>query len=95
MPGRIDNDIKNRYNASLKKFKTDQEYLESIERKRDRSKSSVRKDGESISVQQRVEKHISTRTRESKRKREQANTRSTLKDIEDTISVSSENIKHS
>jgi hypothetical protein len=38
MPGRIDNDIKNRFNASLRKFKTFDEYLEQIDRKRDKSK---------------------------------------------------------
>ena len=35
MPGRIDNDIKNRFNACLKKFKTFDEYLESQEKKTD------------------------------------------------------------
>ena len=51
MPGRIDNDIKNRFNASLKKFKTTDEYLESIEKKRDRSKSSLtKKEVDSLSV---------------------------------------------
>jgi hypothetical protein len=34
MPGRIDNDIKNRFNASLRKYKTFDEYLESIDKKR-------------------------------------------------------------
>lgn len=36
MPGRIDNDIKNRFNASLRKYKTFDEYLESIDKKRER-----------------------------------------------------------
>lgn len=36
MPGRIDNDIKNRFNASLRRFKTFDEYLESIDKKRER-----------------------------------------------------------
>lgn len=38
MPGRIDNDIKNRYNASLKKYKTFDEYLEANDRKREKQK---------------------------------------------------------
>ena len=36
MPGRIDNDIKNRFNASLRRFKTFDEYLESIDKKREK-----------------------------------------------------------
>jgi hypothetical protein len=36
MPGRIDNDIKNRFNASLRKYKTFDEYLESIDKKREK-----------------------------------------------------------
>ena len=35
MPGRIDNDIKNRFNASLRKYKSFDEYLESIDKKRE------------------------------------------------------------
>ena len=38
MPGRIDNDIKNRFNASLRKYKTFEQYLEANDRKRDKSK---------------------------------------------------------
>ena len=38
MPGRIDNDIKNRFNASLRKFKTFEEYMEANDKKRDKSK---------------------------------------------------------
>ena len=33
MPGRIDNDIKNRFNASLKKFKNVDEYCEQTDKK--------------------------------------------------------------
>lgn len=38
MPGRIDNDIKNRFNASLRKYKTFDEYLEANDKKREKSK---------------------------------------------------------
>ena len=38
MPGRIDNDIKNRFNASLRKYKTFEQYLEANDRKREKSK---------------------------------------------------------
>jgi hypothetical protein len=36
MPGRIDNDIKNRFNASLRKYSSFEEYLESIDKKREK-----------------------------------------------------------
>ena len=36
MPGRIDNDIKNRFNASLRKYSCFEEYLESIDKKREK-----------------------------------------------------------
>jgi hypothetical protein len=36
MPGRIDNDIKNRFNASLRKFKTFEGYLEAHDKKREK-----------------------------------------------------------
>lgn len=39
MPGRIDNDIKNRFNASLRKYKSFDEYLESIDKKRSKHKT--------------------------------------------------------
>ena len=38
MPGRIDNDIKNRFNASLRKYKTFDQYVEANDRKREKSK---------------------------------------------------------
>lgn len=38
MPGRIDNDIKNRFNASLRKYKTFEEYLIANDKKREKSK---------------------------------------------------------
>lgn len=38
MPGRIDNDIKNRFNASLRKYKTFDEYIEANDKKREKSK---------------------------------------------------------
>jgi hypothetical protein len=38
MPGRIDNDIKNRFNASLRKYKTFEQYVEANDRKREKSK---------------------------------------------------------
>ena len=38
MPGRIDNDIKNRFNASLRKYKTFDEYLEQIDKKKEKTK---------------------------------------------------------
>lgn len=38
MPGRIDNDIKNRFNASLRKYKTFEQYLEANDKKREKSK---------------------------------------------------------
>ena len=38
MPGRIDNDIKNRFNASLRKYKTFEDYLEAHDRKREKAK---------------------------------------------------------
>lgn len=38
MPGRIDNDIKNRFNASLRKYKSFEEYMEANDRKREKSK---------------------------------------------------------
>jgi hypothetical protein len=38
MPGRIDNDIKNRFNASLRKYKTFEEYMEANDKKREKSK---------------------------------------------------------
>jgi hypothetical protein len=41
MPGRIDNDIKNRFNASLKKYSTFDEYLESIDKKKDKLKKKT------------------------------------------------------
>lgn len=41
MPGRIDNDIKNRFNASLKKYSTFDEYLESIDKKKDKLKKKI------------------------------------------------------
>jgi hypothetical protein len=37
MPGRIDNDIKNRFNASLRKYLSVDEYIEANDRKRERS----------------------------------------------------------
>ena len=40
MPGRIDNDIKNRFNASLRKYKSFDEYLESIDKKRSKHKNN-------------------------------------------------------
>ena len=36
MPGRIDNDIKNRFNSNLKKFKSFEEYLDSIDKNDDK-----------------------------------------------------------
>ena len=36
MTGRIDNDIKNRFNASLRKYGSFEEYLESIDKKREK-----------------------------------------------------------
>ena len=39
MPGRIDNDIKNRFNASLRKYKSFDEYLEYIDKKRSKQKT--------------------------------------------------------
>ena len=38
MPGRIDNDIKNRFNASLRKYRTFEQYVEAIDKKREKSK---------------------------------------------------------
>lgn len=38
MPGRIDNDIKNRFNASLRKYSSFEQYLEANDRKRERQK---------------------------------------------------------
>jgi len=41
MPGRIDNDIKNRFNASLRKYKTFEEYMEANDKKRENRKKNV------------------------------------------------------
>ena len=38
MPGRIDNDIKNRFNASLRKYKNFEQYIEAIDKKREKCK---------------------------------------------------------
>lgn len=38
MPGRIDNDIKNRFNASLRKYTTFEEYMEANDKKREKNK---------------------------------------------------------
>ena len=38
MPGRIDNDIKNRFNASLRKYESFEQYVEANDRKREKSK---------------------------------------------------------
>ena len=40
MPGRIDNDIKNRFNASLRKYKSFDEYFESINKKSSKHKKN-------------------------------------------------------
>ena len=42
MPGRIDNYIKNRFNASLRKYKTFEQYLEANDRKREKSKKKYK-----------------------------------------------------
>ena len=38
MAGRIDNDIKNRFNASLRNYKTFDEYLEQIDKNKEKTK---------------------------------------------------------
>ena len=40
MPGRIDNDIKNRFNATLKKYETFEQYIEANDRKQEKKKKN-------------------------------------------------------